>query len=308
MSNAAIHNRRQALKALAIPIAFLGANSALAHASRVHLDSAAPPPAPTAPTPPLIILIGNSITDTLGLFAANGDAVQPWYWFANQDVSVGAVRAAWAMTAVRGYDLSGIVARIHPQMIAPLLSSWRGQRVAFVWEGTNELVQTRNAQVCWQRHIAYCDSLRAAGAQVVVGTILKRSYVWDGWDYEAARNEFNTLVRAEWSQHADAMMDVGADITLGETHPPPDPEYWVDHSHPATAGQRIIASYAANALRSVFSAPATLTPMPTPGPTPGPTPIPTFAPAATVQPSSETPTPTTSGSRILRLNLPAVAR
>ena len=55
---------------------------------------------------------------------------------------------------------------------------------------------------------AYCAGRRAAGFQVAVLTLLPRS---DIPYFNEARNSFNALVREQWPDFADALVDVAAD-------------------------------------------------------------------------------------------------
>ena len=196
--------------------------------------------APLPYTPPLVVCEGNSITD------CRPDA-QPWHEFAAAMPAIQAHTPAFVSTALRGQSCTNLHA-LFPQSIAPLLSAWQGQKVAFLWEGTNELAGRRgDVDATWAAHAAYCRDLRMAGAQVVLGTILPRSYDF-GFDFEAARLAWNERARAEWQTCADALMDVAQDERLR-----PGPLF-MDHSHPNSDGQRIIAGIAAASLLPLLTA------------------------------------------------------
>jgi lysophospholipase L1-like esterase len=196
-------------------------------------------PRPTYATPhpilpPLVICEGNSTTDTRPLAVS-------WHEYLQAMPAVAAYAPAVVNVALRGEPCTNLVA-MYPQRIAPLLAGWPGQRIVVLWEGTNDLASRRgDVAASWQVHADYCDEIRRAGAQVVLGTIMPRDVAF-GFDFEAARLAWNELARREWRAHADALMDVGAD---GRLKPGP---LFMDHSHPTSAGNEIIASIAAASI------------------------------------------------------------
>ena len=93
---------------------------------------------------------------------------------------------------------------------------------------------------------AYCAGRRAAGFQVAVLTLLPRS---DIPHFNEARNSFNALVREQWPDFADALVDVAADPRIGDDGDNEDRIYYRrDQVHPNASGCAVLAQDTAPVL------------------------------------------------------------
>ena len=137
--------------------------------------------------------------------------------------------------------------------VDPLYCKARAENVLVVWEGTNDLiygVSPRFDSAQAYRHLAdYCRARRRAGFTVVICSVLPRAA---GADFAAARRDLNARLRRGWPQFADAIADVGADMTIGPEGAQWDRTYYRDGVHLTPAGYAIVARHVATAVKSVL--------------------------------------------------------
>jgi len=96
-----------------------------------------------------------------------------------------------------------------------------------------------------QMHTAlasYCGDRKTAGWYVVVCTEISASESYlSGWD--AKYKAYNTLIRANYTDYADRLIDFGANPILSDWSTYGSQYYW-DNVHPNVAGNRVLASVA----------------------------------------------------------------
>lgn len=141
------------------------------------------------------------------------------------------------------------VSRIDPQYNAALRSSYN---IVCFFEITNDLLTTQNAVTSQANVKAYCLARRAAGFKVVVGTCLPRTGQYAG--FEADRLAVNAWIRANYTNFADALADIGNDATIGQTGQASNATYYSDGTHPTTAGHAIVATYFQAAITALTTA------------------------------------------------------
>jgi lysophospholipase L1-like esterase len=121
--------------------------------------------------------------------------------------------------------------------------------VCVVMGGARDLVAGRAATAVHDDLATYCLGRQAAGFRVVVLTLLPRR---ESAGFEAGRQAFNDLVRANWQAYADAMADVAADDRIGDPLDDLDLTYYQpDGLHPSDAGYAVMAAVSAPVLNQL---------------------------------------------------------
>jgi lysophospholipase L1-like esterase len=144
--------------------------------------------------------------------------------------------------------LSDVVAQVDPMYSASKLN------VVLVGGGTNDLYisgGTITVDALYANYVAYHTARRAVGFKTIAITLLPRTEVGTPANFEDKRQDFNTRVRANWATFADALMDVGADATIGAPAASDNTTYFADKTHPTNAGYAVIARYARAALATL---------------------------------------------------------
>lgn len=120
--------------------------------------------------------------------------------------------------------------------------------VAIVWLGVNTPRNEEGTYLDAYNHIcALCAGIRRRGGRVVVAT-------WTSCHDEdtIGRDDFNSLVRAQWPLFADALADVAADSRIGATGAYADTTYYHDDQrHLIQAGHEIVGPIVAAAVNSI---------------------------------------------------------
>lgn len=105
---------------------------------------------------------------------------------------------------------------------------------------------------------AYTDALRAAGAKVVVTTILPGgSDPPQAANFNTHRAVVNPLIRAGLGTHFDALADFAANTTIGDNGDNLSSTYYSDQIHLTSAGHLIALPIYAAAVSKAFNAPQT---------------------------------------------------
>ena len=127
--------------------------------------------------------------------------------------------------------------------------------ILVAWEVGNDLFFNGNATDAYNRIVTYCNTRRAAGWKVVVGTPLFRQYLagptpaGDTWSqYNTKIANICSLMRTNWSTFADAIADMNAAPELDD---PLDGTYFVDGVHPSGAGRAVVAQIVSNAILTI---------------------------------------------------------
>ncbi len=117
--------------------------------------------------------------------------------------------------------------------------------VVVFWAGTNDL-STDSPATVYANIVSYCTARRAAGFDVAVCTLLPKGA---SAPFETDRQTVNANIRTNWATFADALVDIGADPTIGDPGDQNNGTYYqVDAIHLTEAGQAIVAGLVTTAL------------------------------------------------------------
>lgn len=126
--------------------------------------------------------------------------------------------------------------------------------IACVFAGTNDMsFNPPTTQHVFDELKAYCLARRAMGSKVICVTCAPRG---DGFtnvteaNMEIARQAYNTLIRNDTSFY-DAIVDVGADPTIGDDGDEDNTTYYADKVHFTDAGYAIVGGLAKTAIQSI---------------------------------------------------------
>ena len=111
--------------------------------------------------------------------------------------------------------------------VDPLFDPRLGENVVVLWGGSNDLaLMGHQPQVVYQDIRSYCLGRRRRGFEVLVLTVLPRSDRF-ARGFEVRREALNRLLRANWHQFANGLVDVAADPRIGPAGAPRDHRYYV---------------------------------------------------------------------------------
>lgn len=200
------------------------------------------PATTSAPTTPLIVFAGASITASFGVqrtdaFPAKTIALLAPARYDAVDVAVsGETVRTWNTTA------SGV--------IDPLYAASRTTNLVVFYAGLNDLHAGASVEETTARIVTFGQARRRAGFRVVIGTLLPSTvHLASGNEYEAARQRVNASLRAQVARFADALADIGADPTIGVASAATNREYYLrDGIHPTGEGHSIIAAIVKRAI------------------------------------------------------------
>jgi lysophospholipase L1-like esterase len=120
------------------------------------------------------------------------------------------------------------------------------RNIVVVWAGTNDLIGGASTGLTVANIRAYCRARQKAGARVVVCTLTSIN------GQETNRETVNTIIRAHWTEFADALADLGANANIGAHNAYLSSTYFnVDGIHLKDAGYAVVATLvqaAANAM------------------------------------------------------------
>lgn len=134
--------------------------------------------------------------------------------------------------------------------VDPYYKSNRAHNICIPWAGTIELgTDGWTAQEAYDAYVDYCEARRAVGWQVVAVTALPRS---ESAAYYALRSTYNTLIRDNYTDFADALADVAADTTIGEDGDETNETYYRDKLHMTAAGYVIVAGIVQTAIETLL--------------------------------------------------------
>ena len=113
------------------------------------------------------------------------------------------------------------------RQVDPLWNPELGRCVVVAWAGANDLALWKHSpQVAYADVRDYCRGRLQKGFTVVVLTALPRSDVKTPPTFEANRQDLNFLIRINWREFVDALVDVAADSNLGEAGAELNREYF----------------------------------------------------------------------------------
>lgn len=191
--------------------------------------------------PPLVICDGNSLTAA---------ATYP-----NRLLTL--LGGTWVLQnpAVGGVDTPNRIAAENTNIISKC-DLRRSKQIAVLWEATNDIYwwliggggsgTTTSLQDVMDHYQAYCQNARNANFKVVAVTIMPRSNspmtAPQITNFYAQYQAFNTWLRANWQNFADALVDVAADSRFGTPGCETNVTYFSgDNVHLNATGYNLIA-------------------------------------------------------------------
>jgi hypothetical protein len=115
------------------------------------------------------------------------------------------------------------------------------QNILVAWECTNDVYYGATAQQAYDHYVSYCQARRTAGFKVIALTVLPRSDSGTPPGFEAARQQVNTWIRANWQTFANRLADVAADTRIGDAGDQASSYYSGDLVHLGNTGYTLIA-------------------------------------------------------------------
>lgn len=153
--------------------------------------------------------------------------------------------ATSSMSITPGADIAVMLAEASAEVDA-LHESEADANVCVVMAGAGDIKFSLDVDEIYAQLRQYCLGRRAAGFQVVVVTLLPRSFPAN---FEADRLALNQRVRSSWPQFADGLADLGADPRIGDTYDDLDQHYFqADGVHPNASGSAVMAAVIAPVL------------------------------------------------------------
>lgn len=139
-------------------------------------------------------------------------------------------------------------------LVAPTLTQQTGdQSVLYVALGTNDLKSSVSAATTYGYLQTACSNAHTAGYKCVVGTVLPAALITAGAQ-ETARQTLNSTIISGWlagTLNADWVADQAGDPIMGLRANISNTTYYnADQSHPAAAGNVVMANYAALATQN----------------------------------------------------------
>jgi lysophospholipase L1-like esterase len=150
----------------------------------------------------------------------------------------------WKNIAIGGETLEEMMKKA-PQSVDPFYRAGNWRNVVVLWAGTNDIALWNHATAwIYQELERYAAERRAQGFTVVVLTLLPRSDVAVQVvpDFETRRQGLNQMIRSNWEEFADLMIDIGADDRVGQAGDERNRTYYTaDRVHLNDNGQQLVA-------------------------------------------------------------------
>jgi lysophospholipase L1-like esterase len=195
---------------------------------------------PVSSPMPLVLFVGNSLTAGVGASA-------PEMAYPAQTMRLLGAMTPWQNLGHPGESTPQMSAEastlVDPQFDAAL------PPLVVMWEGTNDLFAGTSGPDAYQHIADYCAGRRAVGFRVMALTVLP---MLNGTvaDLSDRRNEANALLRANWTEFADAIVDVGADSALQDGAD--STVFLEDQVHLTDTGYAVVATDVAHAIGALF--------------------------------------------------------
>jgi len=126
-----------------------------------------------------------------------------------------------------GYRLDTNLLPYAPQAVDPLFQPNSLGNLVVMWGGTNDSPGV--ASLAQQQ--AYCNARHAVGWKCVTVTMVSRTGL------DSNKNAYNPVIRANWSNYADGLIDMAADANLGADGANASALYFTaDHVHVTDTG------------------------------------------------------------------------
>lgn len=125
--------------------------------------------------------------------------------------------------------------------------------ICVCWEGTNDMhVNSLSGADAYAKLLTYAQSVRDAGASIVVGTVIARDYVDDDADLMDRIDDYNTLIRNN-SNEFDAVADLGGNSVFDSTNDASNTTYYqTDKIHIKPAAEDVIIPIFNSAIATVL--------------------------------------------------------
>lgn len=198
-----------------------------------------------SPVPSIADARGEVVFDGNSLTAAHGGHI-PYPDFVMQDLG-NPLGLDTANVAVSGQTTLNMIAR-GPTFVDPLHTT-KPVNVLVVWEGTNDMYFGATPEEAYAHLISYAAARKADGWKIVVLTIMPRAGLYTRPDFEVVRQQFNTLLRANWQTFADQFADIALDPRFGAPGAQEDTMYFEDETHLTQYGISEMAHLTTPAVR-----------------------------------------------------------
>ena len=138
-----------------------------------------------------------------------------------------AVKIPYDNVAVSGWSTSELITAA-PTKVDPLYNSRLNNNILVAWEGTNETPYTNLP--------TYYNARKAVGWKNIAITVLPHN------GGETDRIATNNSLRSNYTSYAEALVDMGSDLTIGQPGQNTNTTYYdADGTHPNGAGEAILA-------------------------------------------------------------------
>ena len=224
---------------------------------------------------PMVIFDGDSITASIaGITESNAGLAFTYPQQTITQLNAVAARWDWVMTGVGFQPLQDMLDDFDTEILPLLVDENRQKRVVVVQGGGNDLgfidsglSVSVKANIIYQRFVTYAAKVHAAGAKIVVCTMLPSNPTYTSFDsigglaeFEAVRQAVNALLRADVTNF-DGLADNGSNsgplgcptcansTTPGAPVPNYPPvlafpyanPYYIDGTHPKGPGGTVVA-------------------------------------------------------------------
>ena len=153
--------------------------------------------------------------------------------------------------AVSGHNVNDLLTD-EPTTVDPYFNSTiYDNNIVVIMIGVNHVGE--DAPTVYAKIRTLCLARKAVGWKVVICTITPCSDpAYPEWQ-EEYRLALNVLLRANYTEFADALADVGGDATIGYTGAELDTDYYVDKVHMQIAGHAVVAPIIQTAIDSIVT-------------------------------------------------------
>ncbi|HVJ66382.1 MAG TPA: GDSL-type esterase/lipase family protein [Caulifigura sp.] len=224
--------------------------AASSESTGLHLDSLIARDQPVASQ---ILFHGDSLTSGQGVITlAHADK------YPTRVIDLLDSASDWANLGVGGRTLADLLANVSE--VDDCRRPDAPSDLVVVWAGINDFaVGFATVEDVIDRLTTYADGRRTLGFQVVGLTIIAADEAHPNIspEFDGQRNEVNSWLRANWSDHFDALADVAADARLSD--PSDETYYQTDGVHLAAAGAGVVAEIVAATIQSLIEPTLTVT-------------------------------------------------
>ncbi len=196
-----------------------------------------------------VLLVGDSLTAGGGPNCCNGTTIAD-YISLSQTANI----MSMGVTGSTLVQMSEEIAGLAPRRSLGLYN------VMVIWGGTNDCTAGATPAQALQSYAGAARTARAAGWKVVIASMTDRP----GSCGTTFKDAFNTLLRAQWPQFADAFADLGADSHIGVDGTNTNTTYFsTDNLHLTSTGYQTAAGIFSTAINGLLSVTAGWVPSPT---------------------------------------------